>query len=100
MQLRIVRGIDEQLEIQLDTLLLIAEADAGARIQSLVESIVRLEFQQRLEFETCLAVILALEQSSGIVVSCRAIVRGEFQDSLQQQLRVVKHSALDSDQGE
>ena len=96
-QVRGARRIHQELAVERDRLFVLAEADAGGRVERAVLAILRLELQQLLELRARLAVLVALDQHQRIVVARGAVVGRQREHGLEQQLRIVQHVARDAD---
>lgn len=74
-----------------------AQADAGIGIYGAERSVARLDLQQLAGFLEGTRVLVALRQDVGIVVTCRVIIRCEYEHALEQEFGVIKRFLLDPD---
>jgi hypothetical protein len=84
MQVSRVRRGAQQLPVQADGALVLAQADAGAGVERAVVQVIRIERKQFFDFLAGPRIQMPLEQYAGVVVACRAVVWRDLQHSLKQ----------------
>src|SRR5882757_2675160 len=79
---------------------MVSEADARGRVERQVLPVLRLQLQERLEFFAGPKVLLPVKEDAGILEPGGSVVRGEFQDGREQNLRIVQYLTCNADTGE